>query len=140
MNNLIKHNIKLASNGGNKILLNIASDSILKRFEIKRQSVEIIITNILRLNIKYMMNGIIRVKLMKDDFNNLKNTLTSTWVGSERNSEYEYFTIEITNSSMKAKIEYQTLMDVFTFNTFIKACSNSGVILNYKDTFEYCKL
>jgi len=76
MNNLIKQNIKLASNGGNKILLNIASDSILKRFEIKRQSVEIIITNILRLNIKYMINGIIRVKLMKDDFNNFKNTRT----------------------------------------------------------------
>jgi len=140
MNNLIKQNIKLASNGGNKILLNIPSNSILKRFKIKRQSVEIIITNILRLNIKYMINGIIRVKLMKDDFNNLKNTGTLTWVGSERNSEYEYFTIEITNSSMKSKIEDQTLMDVFTFNTFIKACSNSGVILNYKDTFEYCKL
>jgi len=76
MNNLIKQNIKLASNGGNKILLNIPSNSILKRFKIKRQSVELIITNLLRLNIKYMINGIIRVKLMKDDLKNLNNTRT----------------------------------------------------------------
>jgi len=90
MNNLIKQNIKLASNGGNKILLNIPSNSILKRFKIKRQSVEIIITNILRLNIKYMFNGIIGVKLLKDDSNNLLNTnKMKNTVGSEINSEYD---------------------------------------------------
>jgi len=88
MNNLIKQNIKLASNGGNKILLNIPSNSILNRLKIKRQSVELIITNILRLNIKYMFNGIIGVKLLKDDSNNLLNTnKMKNTVGSERNSE-----------------------------------------------------
>lgn len=31
-------------------------------------------------------------------------------------------------------------MDVFNFNTFINLCSNSNVILSYKNTFEDCNL
>lgn len=48
--------------------------------------------------------------------------------------------VKITNSKLKLKIEEQTIMDIFTFNTFIKLCSNTNIILSYKDTFEDCNI
>lgn len=36
--------------------------------KIKRQAVDLLVTNILKLNIKNLRNGIIRIKILKDDF------------------------------------------------------------------------
>ena len=35
---------------------------------IKRQAVDMLVTNILKLNIKNLTSGIVRIKMIKDDF------------------------------------------------------------------------
>ena len=35
---------------------------------IKRQAVDLLVTNILKLNIKNLTSGIVRIKMIKDDF------------------------------------------------------------------------
>ena len=41
---------------------------------------------------------------------------------------------------MKKRIEEQTIMDVFTFSTFSRLCSNSGIILKQIESFKFCQL
>jgi len=140
INKIINQSMKLASNGGNKIRLDIQSKEIYKKYKIKRQAVDLLVTNILCLNIKNISNGIIGIKLMKDDFDQDHQNEQFISVGSKRDKNSQYFIIEIKNSKMKLKIEDQTLMDIFTFNTFLHLCRNSNSILTYKNTFENCKL
>ena len=86
------------------------------------------------------MNGIIGIKILKDDFSQ-DNYGPLISVGSQRNKSQEYFIIQITNTSNTLiAIEDQTLMDVFTFNTFILLCSQTDIILSYNHSLNVFKL
>lgn len=134
---IIKNNLKLARHGRNKIRLDIPENSILKICKLKYQSFELVVMNILILNLKNMINGLIGIKLSKDDHDQIISDNTNLIsVGSERNLNLDYFVLTVTNSSNIMHIEQQTLMDVFTFNTFIHLCSQSNIILKYNYSFD----
>jgi len=65
--NMIKHiinsNLGLAQNGKNTIKLNFVESKVFNLFKIKKTSVELLITNILIMNLKNTMNGIIGIKI-----------------------------------------------------------------------------
>ena len=82
---IIKNNLALAKNGGNKIRLDILENSIFNKCKLKRMSVELLLMNILILNLKNMNNGIIGMCLSKDDYDQDNTNSNLVSVGSQRN-------------------------------------------------------
>lgn len=54
MSNVLKQNLKLASNGKNKLRLEIPENEVQTKFKIKRESVLLLLKNIISLNLKNM--------------------------------------------------------------------------------------
>ena len=86
---IIKNNLALAKNGGNKIRLDILENSIFNKCKLKRMSVELLLMNILILNLKNMNNGIIGMSLSKDDYDQDTTNCNLVSVGSQRNPNYD---------------------------------------------------
>lgn len=90
-----------------------------------------LLTNILILNLKHTMNGIIGIKIYDDDFFLDKNDHLKL-VGSHINNNFEYLIIQISNTgSLLNFLENKTIMDVFTFKTFIQLCNQTDICLRY---------
>lgn len=97
-----------------------------------------LLNNLISLNLNNIKNGVVGIQICNDDFKD--NKINYSTVGSLRNNDMRYFMIKISNSKLNLKIEEQTLMDIFSFSTFIKLCSKTNIILSYRDTFEDCCL
>ena len=64
---IIKQNINLATNDNNEIKLDIPVNQVNNRFSIKRESVELIVNNLINLNLKNIKNSILGIKILDDD-------------------------------------------------------------------------
>ena len=82
---IIKQNLNLATNGNNEIKLDIPKNQVNNRFSIKRESVELIVNNLINLNLKNIKNSILGIKILKDDINNNCKNEKMIHTGSERN-------------------------------------------------------
>jgi hypothetical protein len=82
---IIKQNLNLATNGNNEIKLDIPKNQVNNRFSIKRESVELIVNNLINLNLKNIKNSILGIKILKDDINNNCENEKMIHTGSERN-------------------------------------------------------
>lgn len=82
---IIKQNLNLATNGKNEIKLDIPKNQVNNRFSIKRESVELIVNNLINLNLKNIKNSILGIKILKDDINNNCKNEKMIHTGSERN-------------------------------------------------------
>ena len=63
---IIKQNLNLATNGNNEIRLDIQKNQVHQKISIKRESVELLVNHILNLNLKNINNGIVGIKILKD--------------------------------------------------------------------------
>jgi len=82
---IIKQNLNLATNGNNELRLDIQKNQVHQKISIKRESVELLVNNILNLNLKNIKNGIVGIKILKDDINNVCDFEKMIFSGSERN-------------------------------------------------------
>jgi len=82
---IIKQNLNLATNGKNEIKLDIPKNQVNNRFSIKRESVELIVNNLINLNLKNIKNSILGIKILKDDIDNNSINEKMIHTGSERN-------------------------------------------------------